>query len=76
MVPQWMRLVVPLVLCVLLAPPADAQDEDVFAGSPMDFLPLEVGNQWTYEHGYFNRFYEYYHGGPPFWYDTLLLWSS
>ncbi|MCE2448343.1 MAG: hypothetical protein J4F35_08165 [Candidatus Latescibacteria bacterium] len=56
---QWMRLVVPLVLCVLLASPADAQDEGVFEGSPMDFLPLEVGNQWTYTHGYLNDVYGY-----------------
>lgn len=60
MVPQWMRLM--LVLCVLLARPADAQDEAVFAGSPMDFLPLEVGNQWTYEHRYWNWFYELQYG--------------
>ena len=57
MVPQLTRLVVPLVLCALLVPPADAQDEGGFEISPTDFLPLEVGNQWTYVHWYENAFY-------------------
>lgn len=52
-----MRLVVLLVLCILLAPPAAAQNKGVFEGNPMDFLPLQVGNQWTYEHHYLNSFY-------------------
>ena len=37
--------------------PAAAQDEDIFTRSPTDFLPLQVGNQWTYEHHYFNSSY-------------------
>ena len=37
--------------------PAAAQDEGVFEGSPMDFLPLEVGNQWTYKQRYWNYAY-------------------
>ena len=57
MITQPMRLVVPLVLCILLAPPAAAQEEGVFEGSPTDFLPLQVGNQWTYEHTYWNALY-------------------
>ena len=69
MVPQRMRLV--LMLYVLLAWPADAQDEAVFAGSPMDFLPLEVGNQWTYEHGYGNLSYELRHGFEFDYFDPV-----
>lgn len=57
MVTQRTRLVVPLMLCALLAPPAIAQEEGGFEGSPTDFLPLEVGNQWTYKHLYFNEVY-------------------
>ena len=55
MVTQLTRFVGLLVLYPLLTPPADAQD----AGrvNPTDFLPLEVGNQWTYGHYYSNEFY-------------------
>ena len=60
MITQPMRLVVPLVLCILLAPPAAAQDEGVFEGRSTDFLPLQVGNQWTYEHHYLNPYYNRY----------------
>ena len=68
MVTQRTRLVGPLVLCVLLAPPADAQDEGGFEGSPTDFLPLQVGNQWTYAHLYVNGIYREYENffGDPF----------
>ena len=38
--------------------PAAAQDEGVFEGRPTDFLPLEVGNQWTCVHRYENLSYE------------------
>ena len=58
MVTQSMRLVVPLVLCILLAPPAAAQDEGGSEGRLTDLLPLQVGNQWTYEHHYLNFYYE------------------
>ena len=37
-----------ILLSTLLALPADAQVD--IEASPMEFLPLEVGNQWTYEH--------------------------
>ena len=57
MVPQPKRLAVPLVLCILLAPPVAAQEEGDFEGSPTDFLPLQVGNQWTYQHWYVNSYY-------------------
>ena len=57
MVIQRTRFVVLLVLCPLLAPSADAQDEGGFEGSPTDFLPLQVGNQWTYTHWYTNGLY-------------------
>ena len=59
-------LVAPLVLCTLLAPSAYAQDEADFKGSPTDFLPLQVGNQWTYRHDYYNEFYGFYAGGFPY----------
>ena len=50
-----LRFVGLLALCVLLTSPASAQD----AGrvNPTDFLPLEVGNRWTYEHDYQNNYY-------------------
>ena len=54
------RLVVPLVLCILLAPPSIAQEEAVFEGRPTNFLPLQVGNQWTYNHVYTNPYYNRY----------------
>ena len=60
MVTQLTRLVVPLVLFTLLASSADAQDEEGFKGSPTDFLPLQVGNKWTYQHWYSNGFYKTY----------------
>ena len=56
MVSQLTRLVVLLVLCALLAPSSDAQDEGGFEGKPTDFLPLQVGNQWTYIHEYYNSY--------------------
>ena len=40
-----------LALCVLMARPAQAQATEI---TPTDFFPLEVGNQWTYRHGYDN----------------------
>jgi len=57
MVIQRTRFVVLLALCPLLAPPAAAQNEEGFEGSPTDFLPLQVGNQWTYQHWYVNNLY-------------------
>ena len=57
MVIQRTRFVVLLVLCPLLAPPVAAQNEEGFEGSPTDFLPLQVGNQWTYRHWYVNNLY-------------------
>ena len=54
-----MKRTIIIVLALLFSlSPAAAQDEGVFEGSPTDFLPLQVGNQWTYEHHYFNRFYQ------------------
>ncbi len=64
-----------VVLCALLAKPAASQSVDAYSfrghveplveGSPTDFLPLAVGNQWTYEHVYSNGAYiepfYYYH---------------
>ncbi|MYC69497.1 MAG: hypothetical protein F4X17_02175 [Gemmatimonadetes bacterium] len=37
--------------------PAAAQDEGVFERRPTDFLPLQVGNQWTYKQRYWNFAY-------------------
>lgn len=69
MVTQRMCLVGSLLLFALL-PPADAQVEpSVEASGPMELLPLEVGNQWTYVHYYSNDLFEYrdnYYGGD-FW---------
>lgn len=65
MVTQLTCLEVLIALCVLLNTSIDAQDEIVFEGKPTDFLPLRVGNQWTYEHFYYNDTYDY-----PF-YDKL-----
>ena len=49
-----------IIFLALLFPlsPAAAQDEGTVEGRPTDLLPLEVGNQWTYEHRYLNLSYE------------------
>ena len=65
MVTQPTRLVVPLMLCILLAPPAAAQDGG-FEGRPTDFLPLQVGNQWTYDH---------YYGNNVYYFDSFYPWE-
>ena len=53
------HLIALILLSTLLALPADAQVD--IEASPMEFLPLEVGNQWTYEHHYSNEaLYEYH----------------
>ena len=50
-----MKRTIILVLAFLFPlPPVAAQDEGVFEGRPTDFLPLQVGNQWTYKHRYEN----------------------
>ena len=58
-----------ILLSTLLALPADAQVESAIKVSPMEFLPLEVGNQWTYGHYYWNLFFGYndYYGGAFYW---------
>ena len=54
-----MKHTIILVLAFLFPlPPVAAQDEGVFEGNPTDFLPLQVGNQWTYKHRYLNFSYE------------------
>lgn len=66
-----LHLLLGLALCALMEMtalsvlPADADVhsiniEDIEA-NPMEFLPLEVGNQWTYEHTYWNQFYSFYY---------------
>ena len=64
---QQPRLIAWIILSTLLAPPADAQADP--ETNPMEFLPLEVGNQWTFEHQYFNQVFEYddYYGGDVYW---------
>ena len=56
-----MKRTIIIVLAFLFPiPPATAQDEGVFEGRPTDFLPLQVGNQWTYNHVYSNPYYNRY----------------
>lgn len=59
---QQPRLIAALIMLhALLALPADAYHhervEPVIEANSMDFLPLEVGNRWTYEHFYHNYSY-------------------
>ena len=49
-------IIIVLALCALMVQSAQAQAADI---TPTGSLPLEVGNQWTYEHRYFNRSYEW-----------------
>lgn len=51
-----MRKLIALALCALLMPSAQAQVADI---TPTDFVPLEVGNQWTYYQQYGNYSYEW-----------------
>lgn len=45
-------------MLALLVLPADAEVHPInIEANPMEFLPLEVGNQWTYEHSYWNDIY-------------------
>ena len=56
-----MKRTIIIVLAFLFSlSPAAAQDEGVFEGRPTDFLPLQVGNQWTYEYHYLNAYYNRY----------------
>ena len=45
-----------LVLCALMGQAVQAQADEI---TPTDFVPLEVGNQWTYKHEYKNYAYEW-----------------
>lgn len=82
----WIRnspaLLVPIVLIVLvalLAPPVDAQPIATFESRSFElddnpypaWLPLQVGNKWTYEHVYDNSYYYYAHRGLKWWYTDL-----
>ena len=51
------RVFMLLILCALMVPSAQAQTAQIEI-IPTDFVPLEVGNQWTYKHDYFNTSYE------------------
>ena len=39
------------------------ETDDAIEINPLDFVPLEVGNRWTYEHVYLNYMHRH---GPPF----------
>ena len=47
-----------LSLCALMVQSAQAQTTEIEI-TPTDFVPLEIGNQWTYKHDYFNTYYEW-----------------
>lgn len=51
------RVFMLLILCALMVQSAQAQTAEIEI-TPTDFVPLEVGNQWTYKHDYFNTSYE------------------
>lgn len=51
------RVFILLILYALMVPSAQAQTAESEI-TPTDFVPLEVGNQWTYEHDYFNTYYQ------------------
>ena len=51
------RVFILLILCALMVPSAQAQTAEIEI-TPTDFVPLAVGNQWTYEHDYFNISYQ------------------
>lgn len=53
------RVFMLLILCALMVPSAQAQTAESEI-TPTDFVPLAVGNQWTYEHDYFNTSYQSY----------------
>ena len=80
------RTIIIFLALLFSLPPAAAQNEGGFEGSSTDFLPLEVGNQWTYKQRYLNlaysgswwertRKFEYYLRCPAGT-DTLLIPSS
>ncbi len=58
------NLIALIVLGTILALPAGAQQEQVeqvIEANPADFLPLAVGNKWTYGHTYWNAYYPWWH---------------
>ena len=69
---RWLRLLL-IFLAGHTAAMAIAEEIDEVATpielNPHDYLPLAVGNRWTYEHYYFN---ESYPGGSG-WYDLEYL---
>ena len=50
-----LRMLIVLALCALMGYAVQAQADEI---TPADFVPLEVGNQWTYTHRYENLSYE------------------
>ena len=59
-----MRLLMLLLVFLAGYPAAGAarETDDAIEINPLDFVPLEVGNRWTYEHLYIN--YEHWRGEP------------
>ena len=51
------RVFMLLILCALMVPLAQAQTAESEINLT-DFVPLEVGNQWTYNHSYSNTYYQ------------------
>ncbi len=61
-------------MLALLVLPADAEVHPTnIETNPMEFLPLEVGNQWTYEHSYWNDIYYFFFLYP---WDEDLYWAE
>ena len=56
------NLITLIVLGTLSALPANTQQEQakqVIEANPADFLPLAIGNKWTYGHSYWNNYYSW-----------------
>ena len=48
------RTIIIVLVLLFPLPPAAAQDEGVSEEiNPSEYVPLAVGNSWTYEHFYF-----------------------
>ncbi len=54
-----LHLLLVLVLCALMARPAQTEDDALgdIELNPSEYVPLAVGNSWTYKHFYWNNSY-------------------
>ena len=77
-----LHLLLVLALCALmemlalLVLPANAEVHPInIEANPVEFLPLEVGNQWTYDHSYWNDIYyfEFFSFSP---WDRDFYWAE